>query len=152
MNYKKTIQTTAGPDDVRGALTTGYHNWWTTPDRPILKVGDIAKFGFSDLFGYWSFKALELSDRRVVLECVDALHIQEGYPKAIETEWLGSQLIWTIEPDENGTRVTLEHDGLTPDLHCFDICRMGWDLFFVDSLKSYLDTGFGKPFSLQRQP
>ena len=35
--------------------------------------------------------------------------------------------------------------GLTPQLLCYDICEAGWDMFFLHSLKQYLDTGRGKP-------
>lgn len=145
-NYRRTIRVAAGPEDVYRALTTGYCNWWTVPDRAIEKPGDVAKFGFSGRHGYWCFKAKELGPDRIVLECVEALHIHPGKPKEIETEWLGSHVVWEFEADGDETVIRFEHDGLTPELHCFEICSEGWDMFFVDSLKSYLDTGKGKPF------
>lgn len=151
MNYQTTIKVKAAPEKAYNALTTGFEHWWTTPDSHILKIGDTAKFGFSDKFGYWTFKATELTPSRIVLDCVDALHIHEGFPKEIETEWLGTRLIWTIRPEGSGSTIELHHEGLTPDLYCYDICATGWDMFFVSSLQAYLDTGKGRPFSAENQ-
>ncbi len=78
--------------------------------------------------------------------CVEALHLYEGKPKEIETEWLDTTVIWKIEGQGDKTVIHFEHDGLKPNLHCYEICEAGWDMFFVDSLKAYLDAGVGKPF------
>ncbi len=144
-SYERTIQTTATRADVYAALTTGYTQWWTSEAGMFQKPGDVAKFGFSERNGYWTFKAISLDPNRIELECVEALHIHEGKPKEIETEWLGTRAIWDINETKDGTVIHFVHDGLTPDLLCFDICEAGWDMFFVDSLKAYLDTGTGKP-------
>ena len=90
--------------------------------------------------------ATVLTPERVELVCVDALHLLEGNPKEVETEWLDTKVIWEIEQQSEKTIIRFEHDGLTPNLLCYAICEAGWDLFFVDSLKAYLDTGIGKPF------
>ncbi len=145
-NYQRAITVDAPPEDVYLALTTGYEHWWTTPDKPIQKVGDVSKFGFSGKHGYWTFKATVLTPERVELVCVDALHLLEGEPKEVETEWLDTKVIWEIVQRSEKTIIRFEHDGLNPNLLCYDICEAGWDLFFVDSLKAYLDTGIVKPF------
>ena len=145
-NYAKTITVAATPDQAYQALTAGFDQWWTTPDRPILNVGDRAKFGFPPGITYWTFEATRLTPgERVELECIDALHIHDGQPKEIETEWLGTKAIWRIESHGDKTDIHFEHVGLKPSLICFGICQAGWDLFFVDSLKAYLDTGVGHP-------
>lgn len=145
INYERTIQTTASTDDVYAALTTGIAQWWTSDAGAFVVPGDVAKFGFNGKIGYWTFRAIALEKNRVELECVEALHIHEGQPKEIETEWLGTRAIWTMNETARGTKIHFVHDGLTPDLLCFDICEAGWDMFFVDSLQAYLDTGTGKP-------
>ncbi len=143
--YERTIQTTASLADAYAALTTGFTDWWTSDAGKFEKPGDVAKFGFSGQHGYWSFKATTLEPDRIELECVEALHIHEGKPKEIETEWLGTRAVWDIRENADGTEIHFVHEGLTPDLLCFEICEAGWDMFFVDSLKAFLDTGTGKP-------
>ncbi|WP_282607763.1 SRPBCC domain-containing protein [Pelagibius sp. Alg239-R121] len=146
-NYARTITVSASPADAYHALTQGFAEWWTTPDRPIRKLGDRAKFTFPPGKSYWTFEASELvSGERVELTCVEALHLHEGQPAEIEQEWLGSKALWQIGTRSGATEIAFEHVGLNPRLLCYDICRQGWDLFFVDSLKKYLDTGVGKPY------
>ena len=36
------------------------------------------------------------------------------------------------------------HQGLTPELECFDMCHEGWT-HYLDSLVSYVETGQGQP-------
>lgn len=146
-NYQRSIHVSTTPQQAYQALTTGYAHWWTSPDKPLEKVGDIAKFSFAEKNGYWTFKANILEPDHIELSCVEALHIHDGMPKTIETEWLGTTLIWHILATDEGCRIDFEHLGLAPHLHCYAICERGWDMFFVDSLKAYLDTGLGKPFS-----
>ncbi len=145
-NYERTIKTTASGADAYAALTTGIAQWWTSDAGSFEKLGDVAKFGFNGRRGYWTFKAKSLESDHIELECVEALHIHEGHPKEIETEWLGTRAIWDIRETAGGTEIHFVHDGLTPDLLCFEVCEAGWDMFFVDSLKAYLDTGTGKPY------
>lgn len=145
-NYTRTIRVAADVETAYWALTEGMHAWWTTPDAPMTKIGDRSKFTFPPGKSYWTFEAAALEPgRRVEMVCVDACHLHEGQPKEIEREWLGSRVIWDISPTAEGAELALEHQGLTSALHCFDICVAGWDLFFVDSLQAYLDTGTGKP-------
>lgn len=146
-NYRRQIKVAAAPPDVYRALTEGYGEWWTRLAGRFGAEGDVVRFNFSGRHGFWTFKAITLASDRIELECIDAKHIHPGQPKEIETEWLGTHLRWTFEAAEGGgTVVRFEHDGLTPDLLCYEICSDGWDMFFVDSLKSYLDTGQGAPF------
>ncbi|MCZ4274133.1 SRPBCC family protein [Maritalea porphyrae] len=145
-NYKRTIRVKATPNAAYTALTEGFEHWWTKPDKVLRNVGDTARFDFSEENGYWIFRATELRPDRIEMTCIEAHHLVEGYTGQIEEEWLGTTVIWKIEQDGHETCIHFEHDGLAPELHCFDICRAGWDLFFVDSLKAYLDTGHGTPF------
>ncbi len=145
-NYSAKILTSARPDTVYEALTTGIEKWWTKPDAIISKVGDVAKFTFPPQESYWTFKAIDLvPNERVFLECVEAFHIILDKPDASQTEWLGSKMVFDIAPTENGCDVTLEHVGLVPQLHCFEVCEEGWNFFYLNSLQALLDTGEGMP-------
>ncbi|WP_179954309.1 SRPBCC family protein [Denitrobaculum tricleocarpae] len=145
-NYSECISVSANPEAAYHALTQGIAQWWTKPDHPIAKVGDRAKFTFPPGKSYWTFEAVTLiPGERVEMKCVEALHLHEGQPREIEQEWLGTKVIWQIWREGDRTEIALEHIGLKPELLCYDICRQGWDFFFADSLKAYLDTGIGKP-------
>lgn len=145
-NYRKSIQVSANADEAFAAVTRDAGSWWTQPDKPLAKIGDRAKFSFPPGISYWTFELTGMdSPASAEWTCVDALHIHEGQPEEIQTEWLGTKVNWTILEDENGTTIELEHAGLNPTLLCYDICEAGWDLFFLGSLKAFLDTGTGSP-------
>jgi len=82
----------------------------------------------------------------VELECIKAHHVHDGLPSTIRNEWQGTKLKWEIENQGKKTRILLVHEGLAPSLECFEVCELGWDYFFVQSLKQYLETGIGSPF------
>jgi len=145
-NYQRTISVDASPEDAYRAPTTGCEHWWTVGDNNFGRVGDRIKFTFPPNVSYWTFEAKKLEPNKTVeLECVDAHHKITDRPDASETEWLGSRALWQIEPQGDKTTIHFVHKGLTPNLDCYDVCEAGWNLFFVDSLKAYLDSGVGKP-------
>ena len=149
-SYTRTITVEASPQDAFRALTTGHEQWWTTCDNEFARIGDRIKFTFPPLVSYWTFEATRIEpDKAVELECVEAYHKMPDKPDASTTEWLGSKALWRIEPRGSQTAIHFVHDGLTPELDCYDVCEAGWDLYFVDSLKAYLDTGVGRPFRTQ---
>lgn len=145
-SYTRTISVLASADKAYWALTQGMHKWWTKPDAPMVKLGDRSKFAFPPGKSFWTFEAVRLEPASLVeMRCVDAMHIHEGQPREIEKEWLDTRVRWGIVPVAGGTEITIEHFGLLPDLLCHDICVAGWDRFFTESLKAFLDTGTGKP-------
>ncbi|MEM9585445.1 MAG: SRPBCC domain-containing protein [Pseudomonadota bacterium] len=145
-SYAKSIDVQAHPSAAFNAVTQGVAEWWTCPDQPLSNIGDRAKFIFPPGLSYWTFELTFIEPpMRVEWTCVDALHIHEGQPKEIETEWLDTKVLWHITENANGSRIDMQHQGLTPELLCYDVCEAGWDMFFLGSLKQYLDTGKGTP-------
>ena len=147
-HYSESIIVSASPEAAYQALTEGFEHWWTKPEGVISANGDRSKFCFSPGDSYWTFEAKQLIPSSLVqLECVDAHHAHEGLPASIEKEWLGTTAQWLIREDKDSgqTRIDFEHHGLSPELGCFDVCRAGWNFFFLESLKAYLDKGLGMP-------
>lgn len=146
MDYQRSVRVHATSDDIYLALTQGIEHWWTRPDKPILKEGDTATFTFPPNQSYWSFTAKKLlPDKMVTLVCTDGLHIHEGVSEDIATEWLDTQLIWEIKNYGIYREIDFTHLGLEPELLCFEVCKRGWDHFFLVSLPAYLDLARGQP-------
>ena len=145
-SYSKSIAVQASPSAAFTAVTQGVERWWTRPDQPLANIGDRAKFTFPPGVSYWTFELTSMKHpSHVEWTCVDALHIHEGQPKEIETEWPNTKVEWHITAHESDSRIEMRHHGLTPALLCYDVCEAGWDMFFLGSLKKYLDTGQGAP-------
>jgi hypothetical protein len=41
-------------------------------------------------------------------------------------EWTGTKIYFDLMPDGTGTRVSFTHEGLTPEIECYDACSSGW--------------------------
>lgn len=144
-NYTSEIVVTNTAEAAYQALTTGFDKWWTTDCNPISKIEDKITFRFGST--YWIMRANSLiPDKFVELECIEAHHVHDGLPSLILNEWKDTKLKWSIQKQEEKTKIILVHEGLIPSLECYEACEQGWDYFFVNSLKQYLDTGKGSPF------
>ncbi len=145
-HYQRSISVDATPEAAYRALTSEYSHWWTAVNNEFNRIGDRVTFTFPPNVSYWTFAARKLEPNAVVeLECVEAFHKIAAKPQASETEWLGSKALWEIKPQFGRTVISFKHEGLTPSLDCYEVCEAGWNMFFVDSLKKYLDTGTGNP-------
>ena len=147
-SYTSEITVDNTPEAAYTALTSDFHKWWTTDCGQVGKIGDEITYKFGAT--YWVMRAINLVPNKTVeLECVNAHHVHDGLPSSILNEWKGTILKWQIHVQDSRTIVKLTHEGLLPSLECYDICKQGWDYFFVESLKQYLNTGKGSPFESQ---
>lgn len=61
-----------------------------------------------------------------------------------EDEWNGTQVVFELEPERDGTRVRFTHRGLKPALACYRDCSRGWSGVIADSLQGLLN---GRPWT-----
>lgn len=66
-----------------------------------------------------------------------------------ENEWNGTQVIFELTPERNGTWVRFTHRGLTPRLECYRECSRGWSGVIADSLRGLLN---GRPWTPAAPP
>ncbi|TYP76152.1 SRPBCC family protein [Aquimarina intermedia] len=126
------------------SLTKNIEDWWGTCDTNPDEEGKVFKVSFGT-DSFWSFKVVELIPfEQITWQCVDSQ--QDHHVEGMDEEWMGTMLYWTIGNNGNKVHLTLEHEGLTPDGVCYDICSRGWDFYIMDSLKRYLETGQGEPY------
>jgi len=146
-DYTRNIVVLSTPNAAYKALTSEFDKWWTLDTDSLSTVGDTIKFKFDTT--YWVMRANTLSPNYIELECIEAHHIHDGLPSSILKEWEGTKLKWEIQEQDGNTKISLTHEGLIPSLDCFEICKEGWDYFFVTSLKKYLNEGKGSPYEAE---
>ena len=73
--------------------------------------------------------------------------------KAIEAgiddnkQWRGTQVIWDITKDDGNTNLSVLHKDWKEETELYKKCTDGWAYYVGESLKEYLETGKGKPFT-----
>src|SRR5215469_11375604 len=108
--------------------------WWAEEAQVKLEVGFLGEFRFRPPAGDLQFEVAELVQNKH-LHCIS----RQGPP-----QWSGTSVIWQLEPIHNGTRLLFTHDGFVKKDEAYEQTRGNWD-YFLDSLKSYLETGKGTP-------
>ena len=53
-------------------------------------------------------------------------------------EWIGTKICFDISMEGNQTKVIFTHDGLVPDIECYDACSGGWTKY-LKQLKKKLN-------------
>jgi uncharacterized protein YndB with AHSA1/START domain len=135
-NVKHLLAIDAPAEKVFEAVTTrdGVAGWWTSENSTTGEVGGHAEFTFGDRY-HNRMRILQMEPgRRVEWECL------EGDP-----EWVGTTIVFDLEPLDGATRVRFGHNGWQDETDFFAICNFHWG-FYMQSLKEYCEGGKGKPF------
>ena len=143
-SYSTQMLISAKPDSVYNAITKDIDKWWTELSNQALYEGDRLVVRFEKTTSWVMTVSEAFPDRSLVWKVVEANHDLEDLTQ--KDEWKETTIRWKIEKSETGTKVTLTHQGLIPALECYKICQAGWD-YFLGSLKKYLETGKGYPYS-----
>jgi uncharacterized protein YndB with AHSA1/START domain len=113
---------------------TGLAGWWTTDVETTATVGGYAAFTFGDAY-FIKMKITELIPGQLVSwECVEG-----------DKEWIGTHIRFRIEVKENRCFLKFEHADWQEATDFFASCNYNWG-WYLSSLKSYCETGGGKPY------
>lgn len=138
-DYERTISIAATPLKVFGTLTnvTEFAAWWAPAAGSARDGGELSL-------------AFEGIPQPLVLQVKTAVPVSQlaWHVTACDflTDWAGTTVHVTIRPiADDSCTVTFRHEGLTPQLECYDMCRAGWDQY-VPSLRDYIQAGTGHPY------
>ncbi len=62
-----------------------------------------------------------------------------------KAEWIGTTMVFDIEPNGSGSKLTFTHFGLVPAYECYEVCHDAWGTYINGSLRSLIVTGTGSP-------
>ena len=126
----------AAPQRVWGAITQQDEivRWWAYEARVTPEVGSLGEFRFRPPAGVIQFEVAELDEGSKVHWIS-----RQGPP-----QWAGTSVTWQLTPIHNGTMLVFTHEGFTQVDEAYAQTRGNW-AYFLDSLKSYLETGKGTP-------
>ena len=134
-DFSSTKTFAATPDAVFSALTDidALTGWWP-PAGGGADAGETLRFLMGDQEVVMRVDEANRPSRVIwsVLVCEPA------------SDWVGTSIIFDLEPVRDGTELRFHHDGLNPHLECFEQCQAGWT-HFLASLVDYVDRGAGSP-------
>lgn len=52
-------------------------------------------------------------------------------------------MVFDLVSTKEGTQIHFTHEGLTPQIECFENCSAGWDFYIKKSLKNFIEKGEG---------
>jgi uncharacterized protein YndB with AHSA1/START domain len=135
-SYRQRLSFTQPPDVVYRAIATpaGVSGWWM-PTTGSGAEGGRLHISFPPGVGVFGVDTAQRASR--VGWSVEEL--------AFLPDWIGTRIVFELAPGPTGgTELDFHHDGLTPQLECYDQCRQGWD-HYLPSLHDYVETGAGHP-------
>ena len=147
-HYQRTEMFAASPAAVYAAITTvtGLSGWWTSSCHVGKEVGSISTFRFGSAYNRMRVDKL-VPDEKVSWHCVDQ-HYESSGSSSKSNAWVGTSIEFRLIYIENGgTELRFDHKGLVPSMKSYRVWVSEWDEFIGQSLKSYLESGTGKPFT-----
>ena len=137
-DYQTSILMSTSRPILFSAISENLAEWWGKQDNII----DQAKVVFKVSWGepWYEFKVIHFErNKEMVWECIDANQKIVDLEN-IEKEWVGTKIIWTLTKlSDARTELQFKHEGLVPELLCFDFCSKSWDHFLKESLVKYVE-------------
>lgn len=140
ISYHRDLKTSVTPDKVFDGI--GHvADWWAKDTKGnSQKLGGVFTIRFGETFV--KFKVSEYQqDRKMTWDVSDCyLHWLND-----KTEWKNTSLRWELTSEGKSTKIDFTHEGLLPEIECYQDCVKGWDQYVLGSLPKLLTTGKGSP-------
>lgn len=136
-DYTTTFSVDQTPEEVYKAINN-VRRWWEGEiEGSADKIGGVFTYQYGD-FHRSRQKVTELMPGKRVTWLV-----LDGGPKFTKdkSEWKGTKIIFDISKNGSKTEVRFTHQGLVPQLECYDSCTDAWGPLIRDSLRSLIMTG-----------
>jgi predicted lipoprotein with Yx(FWY)xxD motif len=145
-DFKARIATKISPDEAIKKISD-IPAWWDVAfTGSAEKQNDtfVVKMGGDSFF---DFTVAELIPGKRVVWLVTDCHMPWYSDKK---EWANTKLIFDLTETNGLTHLTFTHEGLTPEVECYNDCEPGWTHWIKTSLFSYFTTGkgdFNRPYA-----
>lgn len=116
--------------------------WWAPDFRGASQtLNDEFEVRFGDVH-YSKQQVVELEPGRRIVWLVTDSRLSFLEEKG---EWTGTRIVFDIAEQDGNTQLRFTHEGLQPQVECYDACTEGWSRYLQFSLQRLIDTGRGRP-------
>lgn len=140
-NYTKKLYTAKSPHEVINAIKN-FRRWWSEEIEGNTDILNETFFYHHKDVHLCRIKLIEeISDKKLVYKILEN---QFSFTED-KKEWIGTELIFEISSENNQTKISFTHKGLTPEYECYSICHESWDNYIGNSLFNFIEKGKGNP-------
>lgn len=156
--FTTTIQVEQTPLQVFNAVVNPGAWWSEEITGGTAQAGDIFDYHFQDIHRA-KIKLTEVVPNQKVVWLVLENYFKPGlFDEPVKAdgfendkaEWVDTRIIFEITEKDGKTQLRFQHEGLTPDYHCYAVCENAWSHYIKDSLYGLITTGKGQPNATDR--
>lgn len=140
-DFSTTLLLDQSPAEVFQAITQ-VRDWWSTGIKGnTTDLNDEFIFEVKGVH-YSRQKLVEVVPNRKIVWLVTESHL--SFLKE-RTEWTGTKVVFEIEKVGRQTQLVFTHEGLVPEVECYEACTPAWTQYIQHSLHQLITTGKGDP-------
>lgn len=139
-DFTLTLSTEQTPHKVFQAITN-VRGWWSgfyseDINGGTEKLNDEFSFSAAEGAHVCTLRLIEvIPDQKVVWLVTDsALSFLEK-----TDEWTGTKVLFEISKQDGNTQLKFTHEGLTPDVECYDSCAPAWSRYLQSRLSPLIN-------------
>jgi len=144
-NFTVSLVVDQSPEIVFRAITN-LRKWWSGYYSEEITGGtenlnDEFTFRAGDGVHYSKQKLVEIIPNKKMVWLVTESRLNFLKKK---DEWTDTKIIFEISKKGNKTQILFTHEGLVPEIECFDDCSNAWSLYLQKSLLNLINAGQGQ--------
>ncbi len=129
-NFTVIIEVAKPPQDVFSSITSDVAKWWGGKDLE----GNSNKLNDEFIVHhpgahYSKQKLVELIPNKKITWLVTDSNL--NFLKET-SEWNGTTISFDISTEADKTKIAFTHEGLVPEIECYDACSSGWTQYLVN--------------------
>ena len=134
-NFTLTLVTEQSPEDVFRAIRN-VRDWWSGYYSEEIQgntetLNDEFSFRAADGAHFSKQKLVEvIPNKKIVWLITESkfTYIED------QDEWTDTKVIFEISRNDGKTQLVFTHEGLTPEVECYDACASGWTQYLQNKL------------------